>query len=159
MASRPQKFPAFPDFMEEVCFSWNRPASGPIVLNQGATLASLEGMEKLDLVGFPPVDSTIAALPVGGLARDPNPQCRVTETHLKRAYAAEAQATRLSNMMSKAKSKLGLDSEISDTPSALTEGPHESVGPAVAVSMAAVVSELEKLCAALTANLMDKFQN
>ncbi|MGH0126228.1 UNVERIFIED_CONTAM: hypothetical protein FKN15_026827 [Acipenser sinensis] len=38
-----------------------------------------------------------------GLARDPvcpNPQCRVTETHLKPAYAAEAQATLLSNMAS-----------------------------------------------------------
>ncbi|MGH0177365.1 UNVERIFIED_CONTAM: hypothetical protein FKN15_008478 [Acipenser sinensis] len=58
----------------------------------------------MSLVGFPPVDSTIAALvkapAVGGLARDPvcpNLQCRVTETHLKRAYAAEAQATCLAN--------------------------------------------------------------
>ncbi|MGH0175712.1 UNVERIFIED_CONTAM: hypothetical protein FKN15_071649 [Acipenser sinensis] len=57
MAPRPQKFPAFPDFMEE------------------------KVGKKLGLVGFPPVDSTIAALvkatPVGGLARDlacPNPQ-------------------------------------------------------------------------------------
>ncbi|MGH0140399.1 UNVERIFIED_CONTAM: hypothetical protein FKN15_042818 [Acipenser sinensis] len=56
------------------------------------------------LAGFSPVDSTIAALvkapPVGGLSRDPmclNPQCRVTETHLKRAYAVEAQVTRLAN--------------------------------------------------------------
>ncbi|MGH0166413.1 UNVERIFIED_CONTAM: hypothetical protein FKN15_050764 [Acipenser sinensis] len=53
------------------------------------------------------VDSTIAALvkapPVGGLIKDPacpNPQCRVTETLLKRAYAAEAQATRLANTAS-----------------------------------------------------------
>ncbi|MGH0135745.1 UNVERIFIED_CONTAM: hypothetical protein FKN15_065607 [Acipenser sinensis] len=60
MAPCPQKFPAFPDFMEK-------------------------------------------ALPVGGLARDPaclNPQCKVTEMHLKRAYAAEAQATSLSNTAS-----------------------------------------------------------
>ncbi|MGH0120347.1 UNVERIFIED_CONTAM: hypothetical protein FKN15_064807 [Acipenser sinensis] len=68
------------------------------MLKQAAQLASLEGTEKLGLAGFPPVDSTIAALvktpPAGGLARDlpcPNTQCRVTETHLKRAYAAEAQ--------------------------------------------------------------------
>ncbi|MGH0147329.1 UNVERIFIED_CONTAM: hypothetical protein FKN15_032486 [Acipenser sinensis] len=36
----------------------------------------------------------------GGLPEDPaclNPQCRVMETHLKRAYAAEAQVTRLVN--------------------------------------------------------------
>ncbi|MGH0119083.1 UNVERIFIED_CONTAM: hypothetical protein FKN15_031416 [Acipenser sinensis] len=30
----------------------------------------------------------------------PNPQCRVTETHLRQAYAAEAQETRLSNTAS-----------------------------------------------------------
>ncbi|MGH0165953.1 UNVERIFIED_CONTAM: hypothetical protein FKN15_058485 [Acipenser sinensis] len=102
---RSQKFLAFPDFMEEVRSSWDHPASGPSVLNQAAVLASLEGVEKLGLAGFPPVDSTIAALvkapPLGGLARDPaclNPQCKVTETHLKQVYAAEVQATRLSNM-------------------------------------------------------------
>ncbi|RXM35656.1 hypothetical protein EOD39_3960 [Acipenser ruthenus] len=57
--------------------------------------------------GFSPVDSIIAALvkasPEGGLPKDPacpNPQCRVTETHLKRAYAAEAQVTRLANTAS-----------------------------------------------------------
>ncbi|MGH0116145.1 UNVERIFIED_CONTAM: hypothetical protein FKN15_074786 [Acipenser sinensis] len=107
MAPLPQKFPAFPDFMEEVRPSWDRPASGPSLLNQAAPLASLEGAEKLGLEGYPPVDSTITALvkaaPVGGLARDPacpNPQCKVTETHLKRACAAEVQATRLSNTAS-----------------------------------------------------------
>ncbi|MGH0133340.1 UNVERIFIED_CONTAM: hypothetical protein FKN15_067227 [Acipenser sinensis] len=104
MAPRPQKFPAFPDFVEEVHSSWDRPASGPSVLKQSAPLASLEGVEKLGLAGFPPVDFTIAALVkaplVGGLSRDPacpNPQCKVTETHSKRAYAAEAQASCLSN--------------------------------------------------------------
>ncbi|MGH0129197.1 UNVERIFIED_CONTAM: hypothetical protein FKN15_037637 [Acipenser sinensis] len=76
----------------------------PQVLKQVALLDYLEGAEKLGLAGFLPVDSTIAALvkaqPVDGLPRDPacpNPQCRVTEMHLKRAYAAEAQTTRLSN--------------------------------------------------------------
>ncbi|MGH0178801.1 UNVERIFIED_CONTAM: hypothetical protein FKN15_077968 [Acipenser sinensis] len=107
VAPRPQKFLAFPEFMEEVCSSWDRLASSPSVLKQAAPHTSLEGAEKLGTAGFPPVDSTIAALvkapPVGGLARDLaclNPQCRVMETHLKRAYAAEAQTTRLSNMAS-----------------------------------------------------------
>ncbi|MGH0159869.1 UNVERIFIED_CONTAM: hypothetical protein FKN15_038438 [Acipenser sinensis] len=87
--------------------SWDCPGSRPSVLKQAAPLASLEGAEELGLAGFPPVDSTIAALvmaqQVGGLARDPacpNPQCKVTETHLKRVYAAEAQVTRLSNTAS-----------------------------------------------------------
>ncbi|MGH0134096.1 UNVERIFIED_CONTAM: hypothetical protein FKN15_054397 [Acipenser sinensis] len=60
----------------------------PIVLKQAALLA-----EKLGLVGFSTVDSTIAALE-GGLPKDPacpNSQCMVTETHLKQAYATEAQ--------------------------------------------------------------------
>ncbi|MGH0115718.1 UNVERIFIED_CONTAM: hypothetical protein FKN15_046903 [Acipenser sinensis] len=58
------------------------------------------GTEKLGLVGFPLVDSTIVALvkapTVGGLARDPacpNPQCR--EMHLKSVYAAETQHANL----------------------------------------------------------------
>ncbi|MGH0122669.1 UNVERIFIED_CONTAM: hypothetical protein FKN15_045479 [Acipenser sinensis] len=104
VAPCPQKFPAFPDFMEEVRSSWDHPASAPSVLKQVAQLASLEDVEKLGLVGLPPVDSNITALVkallVGGLARDPacpNLQCRVTEMHLKRAYAAEAQVTRLAN--------------------------------------------------------------
>ncbi|MGH0118750.1 UNVERIFIED_CONTAM: hypothetical protein FKN15_005736 [Acipenser sinensis] len=52
MAPRPQKFPAFPDFMEEVRSSWDRPASGPSVLKQPAPLTTLEGAEKLGLAGF-----------------------------------------------------------------------------------------------------------
>ncbi|MGH0131705.1 UNVERIFIED_CONTAM: hypothetical protein FKN15_047536 [Acipenser sinensis] len=103
----PQPFPAFRDFMEEVHFSWDRLASVPSVLKQVALLASLESADKLGLAGFPPVDSTIAALlkalPVGGLPKDPacpSPQCRVSETHLKWAYAAEAQVTRLASMAS-----------------------------------------------------------
>ncbi|MGH0135961.1 UNVERIFIED_CONTAM: hypothetical protein FKN15_025228 [Acipenser sinensis] len=104
-APRPQKFPAFSDFVKEVQSSWDCPASGPSVLIQAALLASLEGVEKLDLAGFPPVDSTIAALvkAQSTQTRDPaclNPQCRVTGTHLKRAYAVEVQATRLSKTVS-----------------------------------------------------------
>ncbi|MGH0119046.1 UNVERIFIED_CONTAM: hypothetical protein FKN15_061715 [Acipenser sinensis] len=101
MAPCAQNFSAFLDFMEEVRSSWDRPASAPSVLKQATQLAFLEGLDKPGLAGFPPVDSTIAALvkalPVGGLAKEPaclNPQCRVTETHLKRAYTAEAQVTR-----------------------------------------------------------------
>ncbi|MGH0183614.1 UNVERIFIED_CONTAM: hypothetical protein FKN15_012802 [Acipenser sinensis] len=82
-----QPVPASPDFLEEVRTSWEHPALAPSVLKQAAQLASLEGAEKLGMVGFPPVDSTITALvkapPVGGLPRDPacpNPQCRVTRS-------------------------------------------------------------------------------
>ncbi|MGH0120455.1 UNVERIFIED_CONTAM: hypothetical protein FKN15_066342 [Acipenser sinensis] len=32
MAPRPQNLPAFPDFMEEVRSSWDRPDSGPSML-------------------------------------------------------------------------------------------------------------------------------
>ncbi|MGH0129857.1 UNVERIFIED_CONTAM: hypothetical protein FKN15_040001 [Acipenser sinensis] len=107
LAPRPQWFPAFPDYMEEVRSSWDSPASAPSVSKQATLLSSLEGADKLSLAGIPPVDSTIAALVraplVGEFARDPmcpNPQCRVTETHLKRVYAAEAQETRLANTAS-----------------------------------------------------------
>ncbi|MGH0123301.1 UNVERIFIED_CONTAM: hypothetical protein FKN15_056956 [Acipenser sinensis] len=98
IAHHQQPFPAFSDFMEEVRSSWDRPVSAPSVLKQASQLASLEAAEKLGLAGFPLVDSTIAALvkalPAGGLPKDPvcpNPHCRVMETHLRRAYAAEAQ--------------------------------------------------------------------
>ncbi|MGH0147579.1 UNVERIFIED_CONTAM: hypothetical protein FKN15_010872 [Acipenser sinensis] len=73
LAPCPQCFPAFPDFVEEVRSSWDRPASAPSVSKQDTPLSSLEGADKLGLAGFPPVDSTITALvrapPVGGLAR------------------------------------------------------------------------------------------
>ncbi|MGH0153394.1 UNVERIFIED_CONTAM: hypothetical protein FKN15_032005 [Acipenser sinensis] len=62
LAPRPQCFPAFPDFVEEVRSSWDRPASAPSISKQATPLSSLEGADKLDLAGFPPVDSTIAAL-------------------------------------------------------------------------------------------------
>ncbi|MGH0152174.1 UNVERIFIED_CONTAM: hypothetical protein FKN15_047486 [Acipenser sinensis] len=98
-----QPFPAFPDFLEEVHTSWEHPASAPSVLKQAAQLASLEDAEKPGMAGFTPVDSTIAALvkapPVDGLPRDPaypNPQCRVTKVHLKRAYAAGLRVPRAS---------------------------------------------------------------
>ncbi|MGH0128806.1 UNVERIFIED_CONTAM: hypothetical protein FKN15_052137 [Acipenser sinensis] len=92
VAPHPQPFPAFWYFMEEVRSSWDHLASVPCVLKQKAPLASLEGVDKLDLLGFPPVDSTIAAF-----VKAPNPQCRV---HLKQAYTAEAQMTRLVNTVS-----------------------------------------------------------
>ncbi|MGH0141897.1 UNVERIFIED_CONTAM: hypothetical protein FKN15_002502 [Acipenser sinensis] len=82
MAPHPQKFP---DFVEEVHSSWDHPASGASVLKQATPLSSLEGVEKLGLPGFPPVDPTIMALvkapPVGGLARAlacPNTQKRTS---------------------------------------------------------------------------------
>ncbi|MGH0174650.1 UNVERIFIED_CONTAM: hypothetical protein FKN15_014281 [Acipenser sinensis] len=70
-----QPFPAFPDIMEEVRSSWDRPALAPSVLKQASQLASLEGAEKPGLAGFPPIDSTIVALvkapPVEGWPKDP----------------------------------------------------------------------------------------
>ncbi|MGH0182565.1 UNVERIFIED_CONTAM: hypothetical protein FKN15_009572 [Acipenser sinensis] len=45
-----------------VRYFWDRPTSAPSVLKQAALIASLEGTDKLGLVGFPPVDSTIAAM-------------------------------------------------------------------------------------------------
>ncbi|MGH0125099.1 UNVERIFIED_CONTAM: hypothetical protein FKN15_059276 [Acipenser sinensis] len=102
--STPQPFPVFPDLLEEVKASWQHPASAPTVSRSAAALTSMEGAEAIGLAKFPPVDSTIAALvqapPVGGLSKDPvclNDQCRITEAHLKKAHAAEAQLTCLAN--------------------------------------------------------------
>ncbi|MGH0116248.1 UNVERIFIED_CONTAM: hypothetical protein FKN15_000175 [Acipenser sinensis] len=54
-APRPQPFPVFPDFLEEVSTSWEHPASVPSVLKQASTLTlALEDAEKLGLAGFPP---------------------------------------------------------------------------------------------------------
>ncbi|MGH0119411.1 UNVERIFIED_CONTAM: hypothetical protein FKN15_022546 [Acipenser sinensis] len=66
LAPRLQCFPAFPDFVEEVRSSWDRPASATSISKQATLLSSLESANKLGLVGFPPVDSTNAAL-VSGL--------------------------------------------------------------------------------------------
>ncbi|MGH0122087.1 UNVERIFIED_CONTAM: hypothetical protein FKN15_010501 [Acipenser sinensis] len=127
MAPRSQKFSAFLDFMEEVLSSWDCPASAPSVLKQAAHLAFLEGADKLGLAGFPPVDSTIAALVkvplVGGLAKDPAcPTRRLTETHLKRAYAAEAQLWLSQARVPDADKAVLLDAPIS---------PGHTFGPAV----------------------------
>ncbi|MGH0166980.1 UNVERIFIED_CONTAM: hypothetical protein FKN15_052128 [Acipenser sinensis] len=107
VAPRPQSFPAFRDFMEEVRSSWDHLALAPSVPKQAVPLASLEGTDKLGLASFPPVDSNITVLVkaplVGGLPKDPaclNPQRSITETHLKWAYAAEAHVSRLANMAS-----------------------------------------------------------
>ncbi|MGH0125847.1 UNVERIFIED_CONTAM: hypothetical protein FKN15_074267 [Acipenser sinensis] len=93
--------------MEEVRSLWDRPATASCQLRQASQLASLEGAEKLGLAGFPPVDFTIVALvkapPVGGLPKDPmclNLQCRMTETHVRRAYVAGAQGAHLTNTSS-----------------------------------------------------------
>ncbi|MGH0124924.1 UNVERIFIED_CONTAM: hypothetical protein FKN15_062310 [Acipenser sinensis] len=103
--STPQHFPPFPDFLEEVKSSWQHPASVPSMSKSAAALASMEEAEALGLAQFPLVDSTIGTSaspppPVRGLSKDPacpNSQCRITETHLKKAYAAKAQVTCLAN--------------------------------------------------------------
>ncbi|MGH0124116.1 UNVERIFIED_CONTAM: hypothetical protein FKN15_016129 [Acipenser sinensis] len=87
VAPCPQPFLAFLDFMEEVCSSWDHLASAPSVLKHASHIASLEGTEKLGLAGFPPFDSTIAALVKALLVG-------VTKTHLK---MAEVQVTRFAN--------------------------------------------------------------
>ncbi|MGH0141488.1 UNVERIFIED_CONTAM: hypothetical protein FKN15_068485 [Acipenser sinensis] len=77
---------------------------GSSVSKSEAALASKEGAEATGLPLFPPLDTIAAlmrALLVGGLFKDPvshNGQCRITEAHLKKDYAAEVQATRLANM-------------------------------------------------------------
>ncbi|MGH0121090.1 UNVERIFIED_CONTAM: hypothetical protein FKN15_070759 [Acipenser sinensis] len=90
----------------------SEPSAPPFSSSPPSALPSVRrfhegGADKLGLAGFPPVDSTIVALvkapPVGSLPKDPvclNLQCRVTETHLKSAYATEAQMTRLTNTLS-----------------------------------------------------------
>ncbi|MGH0147378.1 UNVERIFIED_CONTAM: hypothetical protein FKN15_010303 [Acipenser sinensis] len=95
-----QPFPTFPDIMEEVPSSWDHPAFVPSVLKQALQLTSLEGMEKL---GISPSRLHLhlgQGSAGGGLPKNPvcpNPQCRVTGTHLRRAYAVEARVTRLAN--------------------------------------------------------------
>ncbi|MGH0119608.1 UNVERIFIED_CONTAM: hypothetical protein FKN15_056876 [Acipenser sinensis] len=66
--------PAFPDFIKEVQSTW------------GAPFATL-----------------VKAPTLSGLTKDPscpNRQCRITEAHLKRGYAAATEAVRLSNVAS-----------------------------------------------------------
>ncbi|MGH0134630.1 UNVERIFIED_CONTAM: hypothetical protein FKN15_029710 [Acipenser sinensis] len=103
-SSTPQPIPVFLDFLEEVKSSWQQPASALSVSKSAAPLAFLAGAGALGLAQFPPIDSITVALvkapPVGGLSKNPvcpNSQCRITEAHLKKVYAAKVQVTCLAN--------------------------------------------------------------
>ncbi|MGH0136377.1 UNVERIFIED_CONTAM: hypothetical protein FKN15_060976 [Acipenser sinensis] len=98
--------PAFPDFIKEVQSTWGAPASAPAT-SRKASAFTMHGASKAGLASFPPVGAAFAALvkapTLSGLAKDPsfpNRQCRITEAHLKKGYAAATEAVRLSNVAS-----------------------------------------------------------
>ncbi|MGH0155246.1 UNVERIFIED_CONTAM: hypothetical protein FKN15_063632 [Acipenser sinensis] len=96
--------PAFPDFIKEVQSTWGAPASTPATSRKAAAF-NMHGASEAGLASFPPVGAAFAALvkapTLSGLAKDPscpNRQCRITEAHLKKGYAAATEAVRLSNV-------------------------------------------------------------
>ncbi|MGH0133712.1 UNVERIFIED_CONTAM: hypothetical protein FKN15_053300 [Acipenser sinensis] len=98
--------PAFPDFIKEVQSTWEAPASTPATSRKAAAF-NMHGASEAGLASFPPVGAAFAALvkapTLSGLAKDPscpNRQCRITEAHLKKGYAAATEAVRLSNVAS-----------------------------------------------------------
>ncbi|MGH0153295.1 UNVERIFIED_CONTAM: hypothetical protein FKN15_024430 [Acipenser sinensis] len=98
--------PAFPDFIKEGQSTWGAPASAPAT-SRKASVVTMEGASETGLASFPPVGAAFAALvktsTLSGLTKDPaclNKQCRITEVHLKKGYAAATEAVRLSNMAS-----------------------------------------------------------
>ncbi|MGH0120361.1 UNVERIFIED_CONTAM: hypothetical protein FKN15_067746 [Acipenser sinensis] len=98
--------PAFPDFIKEVQSTWGAPASTPATSRKAAAF-NMHGASEAGLASFPPVGAAFAALvkapTLSGLAKDPScpkRQCRITEAHLKKGYAAATEAVRLSNVAS-----------------------------------------------------------
>ncbi|MGH0120821.1 UNVERIFIED_CONTAM: hypothetical protein FKN15_069647 [Acipenser sinensis] len=98
--------PAFPDFIKEVQSTWGAPASIPATSRKAAAF-NMHGASEAGLASFPPVGAAFAALvkasTLSGPAKDPscpNRQCRITEAHLKKGYAAATEAVRLSNVAS-----------------------------------------------------------
>ncbi|MGH0151385.1 UNVERIFIED_CONTAM: hypothetical protein FKN15_026545 [Acipenser sinensis] len=98
--------PAFLDFVKEVQSTWEAPASAPATYRK-ASAFSMQGASEAGLVSFPPLDAAFAALvktpTLLGLTKDPacpNKQCRITEVHLKKGYAAATEVVRLSNVAS-----------------------------------------------------------
>ncbi|MGH0149240.1 UNVERIFIED_CONTAM: hypothetical protein FKN15_030244 [Acipenser sinensis] len=97
---------AFPDFIKEVQSTWGAPVSAPATSRKAAVF-NMQGASEAGLASFPPVDAAFAALvqtpTLWGLTKDPacpNKQCRTTEVHLKKGYAAATEAVRLSNVAS-----------------------------------------------------------
>ncbi|MGH0122222.1 UNVERIFIED_CONTAM: hypothetical protein FKN15_017546 [Acipenser sinensis] len=98
--------PAFPDFIKEVQSTWGAPASTPATSRKASDFTMHEASDA-GLASFPPVGAAFATLvntpTLSGLAKDPscpNRQCRITEAHLKKGYAAATKAVRLSNVAS-----------------------------------------------------------
>ncbi|MGH0164474.1 UNVERIFIED_CONTAM: hypothetical protein FKN15_075652 [Acipenser sinensis] len=97
---------AFPDFIKEVQSTWRAPASAPATSHK-ASAFTMQGASETGLASFPPVGAAFAPLvktpTPSGLTKDPaclNKQCRITEVHLKKGYAAATEAVRLSNVAS-----------------------------------------------------------
>ncbi|MGH0143436.1 UNVERIFIED_CONTAM: hypothetical protein FKN15_006818 [Acipenser sinensis] len=97
---------AFPDFIKEVQSTWRTRASAPAT-SRKASAFNMQGASEARLASFPPVEAAFAALvktpTLSGLTKDPacpNKQCRTTEVHLKKGYAAAMEAVRLSNVAS-----------------------------------------------------------
>ncbi|MGH0151750.1 UNVERIFIED_CONTAM: hypothetical protein FKN15_001677 [Acipenser sinensis] len=94
-----QRFPAFPDFPEEV----KSGLRAQRVQERSCTClhgGSRGGRARAVPSGGLHHSGPTASPPVGGLSKDPvcpNGQCGITEAHLKKAYAAEAQVTCLAN--------------------------------------------------------------
>ncbi|MGH0121013.1 UNVERIFIED_CONTAM: hypothetical protein FKN15_068709 [Acipenser sinensis] len=98
--------PAFLDFIKEVQSTWGAPAFAPAT-SRKASAFTMQGAGEAGLASFPPVGAAFAALvkapTLSGLTKDPlcpNKQCKITETHLKKGYAAATEAVRLSNVAS-----------------------------------------------------------
>ncbi|MGH0118131.1 UNVERIFIED_CONTAM: hypothetical protein FKN15_044433 [Acipenser sinensis] len=91
---------------EEVQSTWGAPASTPATSRKAAAF-NMHVASEAGLASFPPVGAAFAVLvkapTLSGLAKDPscpNRQCRITEAHLKKGYAAATEAVRLSNVAS-----------------------------------------------------------
>ncbi|MGH0148985.1 UNVERIFIED_CONTAM: hypothetical protein FKN15_014348 [Acipenser sinensis] len=98
--------PAFPNFIKEVQSTWGAPASAPVTSSK-ASAFTMQGAGEAGLASFPPVGAAFTALvkapSLSGLTKNPscpNRQCKITETHLKKGYAAATEAVRLSNVAS-----------------------------------------------------------
>ncbi|MGH0152154.1 UNVERIFIED_CONTAM: hypothetical protein FKN15_053526 [Acipenser sinensis] len=94
--------PAFLDFIKEVQSTWGAQAT-----SRKASAFTIQGASETGLASFPPVGAAFAALvktpTLSGLTKDLaclNKQCKITEVHLKKGYAAATEAVRLSNVAS-----------------------------------------------------------
>ncbi|MGH0116180.1 UNVERIFIED_CONTAM: hypothetical protein FKN15_074821 [Acipenser sinensis] len=89
------------------CSPLGEPRPPPLQLLARLRPSTMHGASEAGLASFPPVGAAFAALvkapTLSGLAKDPscpNRQCRITEAHLKKGYAAATEVVRLSNVAS-----------------------------------------------------------